>query len=46
MFTANESIPVSNKPKSVSDKSISNKFISGKSKGNPTQTQNTLIKAQ
>ena len=42
MFTQKESISVSNKSKSASEKSLSNK--SDKSKANPRQIQDALIK--
>ena len=42
MFTRKESISVSNKSKSASEKSLSNK--SDKSKANPRQIQDALIK--
>ena len=44
MFTGTESISVSNKSKSVSDKFLTNKPISDKSKANPRQIQDTLIR--
>ena len=46
MFTGRESIFVSNKSKFVSDQSLSKKTISDKSKANPTQIQDALIRTQ
>ena len=46
MFTGKKHISVSNKSKSVSDKSLSNKPIPEKSKANPWQIQDALIRTQ
>ena len=46
LFIGKESIFVSNKSKFVHDQSLSNKAISDKSKANPTQIRDALIRAQ